>query len=427
MQKRNVLIFPAGTEIGLEIFNALKDCKEVNLFGAGQDVPNHAKFLFSNYFNLPSIYEKNWIDALGLLCKKNNIDYIFPAYDDVIVSLSKCKDLLPSTILVPSEQICEITRSKSKTYSFLQNTVRVPKVFNNPQEVLSYPVLIKPDRGQGSLGVKKIINHIQLCNDLAELSDAIITEYLPGEEYTIDCFSDREKGLLYFGARLRVRMRNGIAVNTQTIELPEAEAMARQIGKKLSIYGAWFFQIKRSIEGELTLLEVAPRIAGSMATNRMLGVNFPLLAIYEHERIPISICTNKGIVKLDRALGNRYKHSIKFNVLYLDLDDTLIINNKVNELVITLIFQCINEGKKIVLITRHALDLNKTLSQYRISNLFDEIIHLTRNEKKSQFIKEKDAIFLDDSFSERLDVLNFCGIPVFDVNMIELLTKGIYE
>lgn len=38
MTKRRVLVFPAGTEIGLEIFQALKHYKEIALFGAGQDI-----------------------------------------------------------------------------------------------------------------------------------------------------------------------------------------------------------------------------------------------------------------------------------------------------------------------------------------------------------------------------------------------------
>jgi hypothetical protein len=48
MKIQNVLIFHAGTEIGLEIFNVLKYCKETRLFGAGQDVSNHAKLLYSS-------------------------------------------------------------------------------------------------------------------------------------------------------------------------------------------------------------------------------------------------------------------------------------------------------------------------------------------------------------------------------------------
>ena len=424
MRIRNILVFPAGTEIGLEIYHALKQCKEIRMFGASEDVSNHAKFLYTHYYKLPSIHDDNWLNALENLCLTLKIDYIFPAYDDIIVALSRVKDKLSAAVILPSEKVCEITRSKSTTYACLQDVVRVPILYKNPQEVKQFPVFIKPDQGQGSLGVKKITSLEQLYPALAKLPDAIISEYLPGKEYTIDCFSDRERGLLFSGARIRGRMRNGIAVNTRTVELPEATEIAKKIGDKLSLHGAWFFQLKGAKDGSLALLEVAPRIAGSMATHRVRGINFPLLSIYEHERFPLHILINSGAVELDRALSKRYKHSVKFNCLYVDLDDTLILNNKVNEEVIKLIYQCINDHKRVILITRHVHDLQRTLVTYRLSGLFDEIIHLSPLDKKSHYIKESAAIFVDDSFAERLEVATECGISTFDTSMIELLTRG---
>lgn len=133
---------------------------------------------------------------------------------------------------------------------------------------------------------------------------------------------------------------------------------------------------------------------------------------------------NAGIVELDRALNNRYRHSVKYSTLYIDLDDTLIVNDQVNAQAVMLIFQCINRGKKVVLLTRHRNDLNQTLAKYRLSGLFDEVIHLREGEKKSSQIKQTDSIFLDDSFTERMDVARLCKIPTFDCSMIELLVNG---
>lgn len=424
MHIRNVLIFPAGTEIGLEIYAALKDCKEVNLYGAGQDLSNHAKLLYSEYHVLPSIHEENWLDALACLCLRLKINYIFPAYDDVVVALSKVKDRIPAVIIAPTMKVCEITRSKSLTYAILKKLVRVPQVYERQEEIKNFPVFVKPDRGQGSYGVKKVSNVEELLSAIGKLPNPIISEYLPGEEYTVDCFSDRERGLLFAGARIRRRMRNGIAVNTQTVELPEAKEIAKKIGDRLSLYGAWFFQLKRAEDGELALLEVAPRIAGSMAAHRVIGVNFPLLCIYEHERLGFEIKTNKGNIELDRSLKNRYKHTVKFDTLYVDLDDTLIFKDKVNDEVIRLIYQCINNNKKVILITRHEKNLSETLSKYRLVSLFDEVIHVPPLEKKSSYIKDSSSIFVDDSFSERLDVSIECNVPTFDVSMIELITMG---
>ena len=423
MAKRRVLVFPAGTEIGLEIFQALKHCKEVDLFGAGQDISNHARFAYPEYHVIPSIHTPGMVVALIELCQSLCIDYIFPAYDDVIVTLSREADRLPAKVISSPSNACEITRSKSNTYQALSNHIRVPFLFASSKAVSSYPVLVKPDRGQGSLGITRADNEEGLIKAVKTLCDPIICEYLPGEEYTVDCFSDRERGVLFAGARSRRRIRNGISVNTLTESLPEVKEMANLIGRILGLRGAWFFQLKRAQDGQLVLLEVAPRIAGAMAAHRVLGVNFPLLSIYEEERLPIWVRPLDGIIELDRALGNRYRHSISFSTLYIDLDDTLLVDGRVNILAMKLVFQCINNGKKIVLLSRHRGDLDQTLARHRLSGLFDEIIHLGEVEKKSSHIKRGDAIFVDDSFAERMDVSEHCNIPTFDFSMIELLTE----
>ena len=55
--------------------------------------------------------------------------------------------------------------------------------------------------------------------------------------------------------------------------------------------------------------------------------------------------------------------------------------------------------------------------------LFDSIIHLDKDAKKSDWIKQQNSIFIDDSFSERMEVFNAKEIPTFDINMLELLIR----
>ena len=169
------------------------------------------------------------------------------------------------------------------------------------------------------------------------------------------------------------------------------------------------------------MLEIAPRIAGTMALHRVTGVNFPLLGIYEQERIPVSILVNTGHVEIERALINRYRHDYQYSVVYVDLDDTLILNEKVNVEVVRLIYQSINQGIPVKLVTRHGGDLYLILRKHRLQGLFDEVLHLTKDEDKAGFIPEPDAIFIDDSFSERRDVNSARGIRTFDSSMLEVL------
>ena len=153
-----------------------------------------------------------------------------------------------------------------------------------------------------------------------------------------------------------------------------------------------------------------------------MGVNFPLLSIFEEERLPLSVTVNRGQVELDRGLSNRYRHELNFGVVYVDLDDTLVLNGKVNIDVVTLLFQYINRGIPVKLLTRHAGELPDILRKHRLSGLFDDIIHLRNREPKSDKITERDAILIDDSYAERMEVHAKRGIPTFDCSMIELIT-----
>src|SRR5690606_4432212 len=109
--------------------------------------------------------------------------------------------------------------------------------------------------------------------------------------------------------------------------------------------------------------------------------------------------------------------------VYIDFDDLLIVDGKVHPETIAFIYQCINKGIKAHLITRHKEVLEDSLRKYRLQNVFDEIIWVRDGEEKHSYIKEKDAIFIDDSFAERKKVRDVCNIPTFDNHMLEVLRE----
>jgi hypothetical protein len=249
----------------------------------------------------------------------------------------------------------------------------------------------------------------------------LILEYLPGDEYTVDCFSDRERGLLFCAGRQRIRTKAGISMDSRPVEDEAFLHFARLISTRLHFHGAWFFQVKKDKMGAYKLLEIAPRVAGTMALHRVLGVNFPLLSLYEQERIPVDILVNPVQVEIDRALTNRYRHNIEYHSVYLDLDDTLILDGKVNPIVVQFVFQCINAGIQVILLTKHAQELDATLRNHRLAGIFDQVIHVDRSEQKTNYITSPDAILIDDSFSERKAAHDKLGILTFDCSMLELL------
>lgn len=418
---KKVLVFPCGSEIGLEIYRSLKYNKDFELIG-GSSVNDHGKFIYENYIgDIPSVDDDNFISQINKVVEKENIDYLYPAHDSVVLKFAENSNILKAKVVAADFFTCDICRSKRKTYDYLKDVILVPKCYNVHEiKESDYPIFLKPDVGQGSKGTKKLQDEKDL-NYFYKDDSQLLLEYLPYDEYTIDCFSDYNGNLKYCSGRKRARISNGISVGAEFIDRDEFKIIAEKINSKLHFNGAWFFQLKENINHDLCLLEIAPRIAGTMEFQRSYGVNLPLLNLYNIERKDIEIIKNNYSCVLDRALESKYKLDYNYNNIYIDLDDAIIKNDDVNYNVLAFLYKSLNEDKKIILITRHFQDPLLTLKKYKIFNFFDEIIHIEDNSPKSMYIKHKDSIFIDDSHKERSDVYHNCNIPVFDINMIDIL------
>lgn len=420
VRHRRVLVWPGGTEIGLEIRAALAWEKGVELVSANIDLPSHAPYAFARNVVLPSVHEEGWVDALAGVIRREGIDVVYPAHDDVLVALAERAAEVPAGVVASPAETCRITRSKSLTYRRLAGAVPVPEVIAGEPPRHRYPLFAKPDRGQGSAGARRLDGPDDLRRARAE-GAALVTEYLPGEECTVDCFSDRERGLLAALPRRRDGMRAGIAMRSVPVEDAALRDYAVRIAERLELHGAWFFQTRRDRAGIHRLLEVAPRVAGTMALHRGLGVNFALLSLLERERVPVELAPNAMALRIDRALVNRYRHDLRFRAVYVDLDDTLIVRGAVNADLVRVLYQCLNAGRRLVLLTRHRGDLDATLARHRLAGLWDRVVRVADGAAKADHIEEADAILIDDSFSERMAAHHRLGIPTFDCSMIEVL------
>ena len=89
-------------------------------------------------------------------------------------------------------------------------------------------------------------------------------------------------------------------------------------------------------------------------------------------------------------------------------------------------FQCRNNNIKLKLITKHdSYDLLSVLDGLRLLAVLDETIWVEGGCCKSDYINTDTLkpIFIDDSFQERKEVHEKCGIPVFDVDGVEALLE----
>lgn len=428
-KKINVLIFPAGSESALDIYESLRYNVNVCVFGASGKSDNSEytypddRFMLGDYYvGKPDFYEK-----LNALIAKWNIDVIIPTHDTIALELSKNSDKLEAKVLVSEYRTANICRYKSKTLDLFCDCDFCPKFFAEKSEIglNDYPVFVKPDVGAGGKGSRLVNSFEEL--EKVNIQEYVICENLPGNEYTIDCFTSKSGELKFCGLRIRERIQMGIAFRSTALPMTsEIKQAAEEINKRLSFLGAWYFQMKEDKNGKLKLMEISCRQSGTMTLYRHKGINFPLLGIYELFGKGTDIIENKFEITVDRYLKGCFKTNLHYNTVYIDFDDTITSEGKVNVQTISFLYQCLNRKKRIVLLTRHKDNIYDSLRRYKIQkNIFDEITDIPAGRKKSEFISDKEAIFIDNSFAERSDVFNTCGIAVFDVDQIDTLIEKI--
>lgn len=418
---KNVLVFPCGSEIGLEVNRALSKSKNFKLFGANSS-SDHGKFVYENYIEgVPFVTSPNFIDSINSICDKYKIDFIVPAHDSVVLSLAYNANNLKAKIVTSCYETCRLCRSKKETYLKFDDIIPVPKIYNN-YDTINFPVFLKPEIGQGAKGTYKANNINDVLYHIERDKTLMVLEYLPGKEYTIDCFTNKYGELLFCEGRYRERINNGITNSSKLVKNEKFKEIAEKINTKLSFRGMWFFQVKEDLHGKLVLMEISPRIAGTMGLFRTMGVNFVELALYDQMDIDVKILFNEIDIEVDKALSLKYKLKYEYKNVYIDFDDTIICNGKVNPDIMKYLYQVKNEGKHIILITKHNGNIKDSLIKYKIhQNLFDEIIHILSNENKADYIKFDKSIFIDDSFFERNSVYETHKIPVFGIDAIDAL------
>jgi hypothetical protein len=424
MNPIKVLVFPCGSEIGLEIGRSLDHLKEVKLWGASS-VADHGRFAFDRYVDgLPMVTDPGCVTALNRVVDEHGIDCIFPAMDVVLELLAAQTQDLHAPLIGSTPATIAIARSKKRTYEALAHHVRCPTVHDPTRlDDLEFPVFLKPDKGYGSIGARKVGSAEAVVQAIEEDPSLMVLEHLPGKEYTVDCFSNFDGDLVFAGPRERCRVSKGISVHTKNVpdDTGEFFEYAKKIHQVIPFNGCWFFQVKRAKSGELALLEMAPRVSGSMGLHRCKGVNLPLMSVFNHLKIPCRTQENSYDVEYDRAFYNRVRINHPFTTLYLDFDDCLYLQKQyLHPVVMRLIVDCRNAKRPVVLVSRHQGDLHQKLIDLGVRGLFNDVVHITSGESKVNFMNDARGILVDDSFAERQSAID-AGITALGPDAVEAL------
>ena len=104
-------------------------------------------------------------------------------------------------------------------------------------------------------------------------------EFLPGEEYSIDVLADAGGHVIASVPRLRARVDSGVSVGGRTVRDTELSSFGRAVAEATGITYVANVQCKRDAGGRPALLEVNPRMPGTLGLTIASGVDMPRLAL----------------------------------------------------------------------------------------------------------------------------------------------------
>ena len=105
------------------------------------------------------------------------------------------------------------------------------------------PVFVKPRDGQGAQGTKLIKNKSDILTEI-DIEKYVISEYLPGDEMSVDCLTDSKGNLSICLPRIRKRILAGVCVAGETCPVSnEIMEIATIINEpSTSALGRFFFE-----------------------------------------------------------------------------------------------------------------------------------------------------------------------------------------
>ncbi len=259
------------------------------------------------YVITPLIYDSNYIPFLLDYCKNNNIDVILSLFDIDLPILAKNKrefEKIGVSLIISDYEFIKICNDKWLTYEYLKNNnFNLPYTTLNVCEVtqkikrgeLSYPIIIKPRFGMGSIAIEiaeneeellfyskkvnKQIKNTYLKYESQNIENCVIyQEKLIGQEYGVDVINDLKGNNVSVVVKKKLAMRAGETDAAETVEcniiFNEAKRLGGITGHIANLDSDWFL-----VNNKAYVLEMNARFGGGYPFSHAAGVNLPLAIV----------------------------------------------------------------------------------------------------------------------------------------------------
>ena len=190
------------------------------------------------------------------------------------------------------------------------------------------------------------------------------------------------------------------------------------INEKIHFRGPWFFQIKKDKEGRYKLLEIASRFAGAFALTLGMDMNTPLMAIRDFDNKDICFDYNNSSIEADKMFITRYTLPIQYDSVICDGIDSFCIDGKTDPFFMMYIYQCINQGKRLLLYTE---DKNETEEGLKKRSIDQKIFRIIGKDMLVDELNSGRCVFISRDALIKKQIREQYGCFCFDASLISPL------
>lgn len=325
MEAVRVLITGAGAPGTSGTIYALRrnpDGRHLRIVGTDVNTDVAGRYLVDRFYRVPPAESDEYVPSLIEVCRREEITLVLPQTTREVEVLARVRDdLLREGLRVAVSGLHAVTVANDKgrlLEAFAKLGLPCPRyrVARSEEELIeaaeaigypTVPVVVKPPISSGMRGLRILKEDAwDVRRFLAEKPDGVetslmdllrvlrrgpqwptllVTEYLPGPEYTVDAF--RGKGIFVAIPRVRLSIRSGITFASEIERRSDLETYARQAAEAMGLEYAFGFQFKLDAEGVPRVLECNPRIQGTMVASVFAGYNIPWFTVRELMGIPV--------------------------------------------------------------------------------------------------------------------------------------------